>query len=254
MHVTDLDAAPIDEFETLDSTMSKAGESAQIDFQEGHAVLANTQSSGRGRHGRQWISSSGGLWATLLFRPQRPLEEWPSLGLTFAVSLAETIENYTKSKVSVKWPNDLWCDGAKLAGILLEQHSSAGAVALGFGVNFDTPNAESPDTLRHPAIGLSALVDHPPSPKDLLQEIRRQFSARYNGWNLGQFAPTQEAFAVRDLLHDEHITWSDDSGTHEGRALGIDNLGRLKVGYSDGAQGYLSAGEVERMSARPSSP
>lgn len=254
MHVTDLNAAPIEEFETIESTMIQAAESAQFEFQEGHAVLASNQTKGRGRHGRNWVSGTGGLWATLLFRPQRPLENWPSLGLAFAVSLAETLETVAKTKVLVKWPNDLWCNNAKLAGVLLEQHSSSGAVALGFGVNFEMPRLSPDETLRHPAIGLLDLANSPPPPKDLLGMVRHHFSARYNGWNLGQFAPTRESFAGRDLLKDAQVAWADDGEMHEGCALGIDDEGRLRVETQDGRIRALSAGEVERLGKTPTSP
>ena len=118
MFVTNLNQAPIRVFESLDSTMHQAAEYARQAYDEGLAVMAHEQTAGRGRRGRQWLSNpEAGLWATLLLRPSRGQEDWPSLGLVFAVSLAQTLESVTGEKFQLKWPNDIWYREAKLAGI-----------------------------------------------------------------------------------------------------------------------------------------
>ena len=91
-----------------------------------------------------------------LAKAQSRQEDWPSLGLVFAVSLAQTLESVTGEKFQLKWPNDIWYREAKLAGILMEAIHEGSALALGFGINYTTPQAAKDAPLRHPAIGLNA--------------------------------------------------------------------------------------------------
>ena len=249
MFVTNLNQAPIRIFESLDSTMHQAAEYARKSYDEGLAVMAHEQTAGRGRRGRQWLSNpEAGLWATLLLRPSRGQEDWPSLGLVFAVSLAQTLESVTGEKFQLKWPNDIWYREAKLAGILMEAIHEGSALALGFGINYTTPQAAKDAPLRHPAIGLNATTDGVPKPQKLLELIRENLSAPYNGWNLGQWESSRQAFEERDLLRDTPIRWRDNGEQSEGIGRGIDEHGRLRVEMSDGALNYLSAAEVDRIS------
>ena len=249
MFVTNLNQAPIRIFESLDSTMHQAAEYARKSYDEGLAVMAHEQTAGRGRRGRQWLSNpEAGLWATLLLRPSRGQEDWPSLGLVFAVSLAQTLESVTGEKFQLKWPNDIWYREAKLAGILMEAIHEGSALALGFGINYTTPQAAKDAPLRHPAIGLNATTGDVPKPQRLLELIRENLSAPYNGWNLGQWESSRQAFEERDLLRDTPIRWRDNGEQSEGIGRGIDERGRLRVEMSDGSLNYLSAAEVDRIS------
>ena len=249
MFVTNLNQAPIRVFESLDSTMHQAAEYARKPYDEGLAVIAQEQTAGRGRRGRQWLSSpEAGLWATILLRPSRGQEDWPSLGLVFAVSLAQTLESVTGEQFQLKWPNDIWYRDAKLAGILMEPVHEGSALALGFGINYTTPQAAQDAPLRHPAIGLDATTRDVPNPRKLLELIRENLSAPYNGWNLGQWESSRQAFEERDLLRNTRISWRDNGEQSVGIGRGIDERGRLRVEMSHGGLNYLSAAEVDRIS------
>ena len=130
----------------------------------------------------------------------------------------------------------------------MEPIHEGSALALGFGINYTTPQAAKDAPLRHPAIGLNATTDDVPKPQKLLELIRENLSAPYNGWNLGQWESSRQAFEERDLLRDTPIRWRDNGEQSEGIGRGIDERGRLRVEMSDGALNYLSAAEVDRIS------
>ena len=251
MFINDLDQAPLEQFDSLDSTMTKAAEAYAVNREEGLTVIAQHQSAGRGRRGRQWISASGGgLWATMVLRPSRPASDWPSLGIVFAVSLAQTLESLTQKQIQLKWPNDLWFAEKKLAGILMERIDDGSALALGFGVNFSSPQNDDSQALRQPPIGLDALVAELPSPEILLRQIRRNFSAPYNGWTLGSWETTKAEFGARDVLKGCLIQWEQDQETRRGTAEGIDTDGQLRVKLANGEMTQLLAAEVEKISTQ----
>ena len=248
MFVNNLDQAPLKHFETLDSTMSKAAELASQQRDEGLAILATHQSAGRGRRGREWLSGpNAGLWATLVLRPQRTPNDWPSLGIVFAVSLAQSLEALTKQNLHIKWPNDIWFNDSKLAGILLEQVDDGEALAIGFGINYVAPQGTDSAQLRHPAIGLEALLPELPTPEDLLRKIRRDFSAPYNGWSLGNWETIRSQFSARNILRGSRVSWEHEGSSLIGTAGDIDERGHLVVTLEDGTQTSLLAAEVERI-------
>ena len=225
MFVTNLNQAPIRSLNHWTQPCIKPPNMRQA-YDEGLAVMAHEQTAGRGRRGRQWLSNpEAGLWATLLLRPNRAQEDWPSLGLVFAASLAQTLESVTGERFQLKWPNDIWYQDAKLAGILMEPVHEGSALALGFGINYSTPQPAQDAPLRHPAIGLNATAGDLPRPQKLLELIRENLSAPYNGWNLGQWESSRQAFE-NGPLRDTAIRWRDNGEQSRHRA-GIDERGRL---------------------------
>jgi BirA family biotin operon repressor/biotin-[acetyl-CoA-carboxylase] ligase len=109
---------------------------------------AETQSAGRGRNGRNWASETGGLFFTVLEQPGRPLADWPLFSMRAQLAAARTVEALTGRRAALRWPNDVYAGGGKIAGILTEL-SGAGdrlrwiAVGVGINVNNRTERALS---------------------------------------------------------------------------------------------------------------
>jgi BirA family biotin operon repressor/biotin-[acetyl-CoA-carboxylase] ligase len=104
----------------VDSTQDEAFRLFDSGEEPPFAVVANIQTSGRGRHGRRWVSNRGGCWITLLLQPEesRYPNEW-SYGFAAAVSVADLLVEYgIKSKI--EWPNDIFIEDSKVAGVLVE--------------------------------------------------------------------------------------------------------------------------------------
>lgn len=181
----------------------------------GTLVLADEQTAGRGRQGRRWASAPGaGIWLTLIERPAdaRALDV---LSLRCGLYAAEALDAVAGGRIGVKWPNDLYVGGRKLAGILIETRWRGAApdwVAVGMGLNVLAPNIET-------GVGLRAGVSRVAVLERLVPALRRAADAR------GHLDEEELArWATRDVAAQRAIT----APVH-GRAAGISAEGELLV-------------------------
>lgn len=224
--------APHRHFALTDSTNIRARELAEAGAPGGTVVTAAEQSEGRGRQGRVWTAPEGKalLYSAIL----RPLDERHLL-LPLAVPLAvcaaaERLRDGIECKV--KWPNDVWLEERKLAGVLIEAKPQDGWAVIGVGLNLAIEPHEFPADLRHPATSLGGGV----SPEQARCELDEQ---------LAEWAPAGEERVLaewrrRDALRGREIAWEDGSGV----ADGIDDRGNLVVVAPGGDRLSLGAGEV----------
>ncbi|HEX9615756.1 MAG TPA: biotin--[acetyl-CoA-carboxylase] ligase, partial [Bacteroidota bacterium] len=126
-------------FESIDSTNTCARTLAEAGMEEGAVVLAEYQTSGRGRHGRTWNAEPGeNLLFSVLLRPAIPRTSAGFLTFFAAVSVAQALEEVSESRIECKWPNDLLLNGKKVSGILLENTFEKDRVdysVIGIGIN-----------------------------------------------------------------------------------------------------------------------
>ncbi|HWE07724.1 MAG TPA: biotin--[acetyl-CoA-carboxylase] ligase [Solirubrobacteraceae bacterium] len=210
---------------TTDSTNTRARELAAAGAPHGTLVTAAEQSAGRGRQGRTWSAPAGqALLCSLVIRRPGPL-----LSLTAGVAVAEVAGDDAR----VKWPNDVLVDGRKVAGILVEGRPQEGWVVLGIGVNVALRLEDMPAQLRESAgtLGLGAAEIEP-----TLARLVGSLST----WLERSDDEILAAFADRDALRGQMVTWSEGRG----RAGGVDDRGRLLVSTEDGREHALWAGEV----------
>ena len=191
----------------------------------GTVVIADSQTAGHGRYGREWISPPGGLYASIVLPPD------PLLPLRAGVAVAEALSG-CGIPARLKWPNDVTVDGRKIAGLLIEE--ADGTMILGIGVNLDRVPYPGATSVR--AAGGAV-----PRPDELLVRILTSL-----------LAPVSEAEMVaryRQLCATIGREVSVSVGTEEirGRAVGIDRSGRLILETDDGAR-LISSGECVHLS------
>src|SRR5437762_14007251 len=137
-----LDLPRVEILETTSSTLDVADRLGSKGGQSGRLVIAEEQTAGRGRDGKNWQSSAGaGLWLTLIERP-KDVSGLDVLSLRVGLVSAEALDRFASEPIRLKWPNDLYVDGGKLAGILVEarwRESAVEWVAIGLGVNVKAP-------------------------------------------------------------------------------------------------------------------
>ena len=137
-----LDVPAVVAYESVSSTLDVAHALGARGAQSGTLVLAETQTAGRGRGGKQWASASGaGIWLTLVERNVDPAVI-ELLALRLGLAAASALDAFSDDAVRVKWPNDLYAGSRKLAGILVEARWRDGApewVAVGMGINVRVP-------------------------------------------------------------------------------------------------------------------
>ncbi len=128
--------------ERVGSTLDVAHQRAAAGAPAGTLVLADEQTAGRGRQGRRWISEpGGGIWLTLIERPRDP-SAVQVLSLRLGLQAARVLDEFAPETIGLKWPNDLYAGGRKLAGILVEARWREGIldwIAIGFGINVQAP-------------------------------------------------------------------------------------------------------------------
>jgi BirA family transcriptional regulator, biotin operon repressor / biotin---[acetyl-CoA-carboxylase] ligase len=208
-----------------DSTNERARSLAAAGAPHGALVTAAEQTAGRGRQGRTWTAPPNrALLLSLVVRVDEPA----LVPLAAGVAVAEAVGEGAR----IKWPNDVLVGGRKVAGILVEGRPQEGWAVLGIGLNVAIRPEDLPPELRATAgtLGLE--------PEDLDPILARVLAALERWLDAGRDAVIA-AWRDRDALEGERIEWSDGAG----KAVGIDDAGRLLVGTSSGTVA-LDAGEV----------
>jgi BirA family biotin operon repressor/biotin-[acetyl-CoA-carboxylase] ligase len=225
--------SPHRHFRVTDSTNSRARELVEAGAPGGTVVTAREQSAGRGRQGRVWTAPEGKalLYSAIL----RPLDERHLLlPLSVPLAVCAAAEALRPgSECQVKWPNDVWLEGRKLAGVLIEAKPQDGWAVIGVGLNLSIEPDEFPDDLRQPAISLGGGVTP--------EQARHELDSHLANW---VYAPEDDVVAEwrrRDGLRGREVSWEDGSGV----ADGIDDRGNLVVAVAGGGSISLGAGEVQ---------
>ncbi len=216
-----------------DSTNEQARELAAAGAPHGTLVTAAEQSAGRGRQGRVWSAPPGRtLLMSVLLRDLG--ERFPLVPLVAAVAVAEASEELASVRCTIKWPNDVWIDGRKLAGILVEGRPQDGWAVLGIGVNVATAADEFPAELRETATSLAIAAEATAlTPEALLPLLLARLD------DLLDDDAMLDRWRERDALQGTKIEWDGGSGT----AAGITDSGSLLVETGAGTI-ELDAGEV----------
>jgi BirA family biotin operon repressor/biotin-[acetyl-CoA-carboxylase] ligase len=221
-----------------DSTNERAKELALKGAAHGTLVTADEQTAGRGRQGRSWVAPAGkALLMSVVLRDLGAAQAY--LPLAAALAVCEASEQSAPVRCEIKWPNDVWVEGRKLAGILVEGRPQQGWAVLGIGMNVGTAEDEFPDELRGIATSLSVAA-HGASPPldDVLQRMLRALEK----WLAEDPAKIVAHWSKRDALRGRTIRWNGG----EGVATGIDESGALMVQTSSGRVA-LDAGEVHLL-------
>ncbi|MFT4555709.1 MAG: biotin--[acetyl-CoA-carboxylase] ligase [Planctomycetales bacterium] len=143
-------------------------------------VLTDSQTGGRGRGSNQWWARDGALTFSLRLQPSEfsvAHENWPLVSLTTAIAVADTLSNFApEDKVGLKWPNDVFLNGRKICGILVEPpKGSTSELVIGVGINVANSLSEAPDEVRAIATSIYDETDTDYSPSDVLLTFLQRF-------------------------------------------------------------------------------
>jgi BirA family biotin operon repressor/biotin-[acetyl-CoA-carboxylase] ligase len=236
-----------------ESTNSLAMELAMAGTAAGTVVVAETQTSGRGRLQREWFSPPGtGLYFSVVLRPQLPVVDLPKITLAAGVALCEALEQACQVAPGLKWPNDLLLDGKKCGGILCETGPLSGAadhngivVILGVGLNVTTPAAAFPEGLRPKATSLVAVTGRAYDKEEILTIILSRLGPVMTSCEAGEFGDILARWRARDVLVGRKLRWLDPAGRIvTGCALGIDDNGQYHIRADDGTVHPVVSGDI----------
>jgi BirA family biotin operon repressor/biotin-[acetyl-CoA-carboxylase] ligase len=224
-----------------DSTNTRLLEADPAD--DPHALLAEHQSAGRGRHGRSWHSPFGtNLYLSLAWT----FPQWPAaltaLPLATGVATAGALEELRLPDLRLKWPNDLWCGKSKLGGILIDQRGEAGGacrVVVGLGLNVAMRSATTAH-IGQPWTTLAEQLGTAPSRNALAARILARWVEMLERFAYEGFAPFEPAFRALDLLRNRAVTLNLPEGEFAGVARGVDDSGALLVDAGETRRRILS--------------
>lgn len=210
--------------------------------QEGLVVVAEHQSAGRGRMGREWVAPRrSSLTVSFLLVPDGvPADRWPWLPLLAGVAAAGAVRRTTGVEVQLKWPNDVLIEGLKVGGILLERVEREGVAAavVGIGINCAQSAAELPvPEATSLAIATGAAVDR----SALLAATIEELAGRYDEWCSG--GDLRPAYLELCATPGQQVHVAVPGGDLVGAAVDVDAHGRLVVRTADGEQ-RLGVGDV----------
>ncbi len=233
-------------FDSLDSTNEEAKRLARAGGSHGAVIWAKKQNEGKGRMGRNWVSSEGNLFVSVLLQPQKPLSELAQLSFVASVAALEAIAPLLDDKdaLKTKWPNDLLLSGRKLGGILLEsfrtETSDQPWVIVGVGINIDSypPRTEFPATCLKDA-GVELV-----SAKIILSRFIHHFIERYDQWCSKGFAPIRKEWLEHSWNLKKRIIARLPDNEMDGIFEGIDASGSLLLTLDGGKKQTIHAGDV----------
>jgi len=241
--------AGIDLHSMLNSTNSYLMRPDAMTLPGGSVCLAEYQTAGRGRQGRRWVSSFGAnLCFSLVWRFNGGPDTLSGLSLAVAVALAEGLSSLGLLCPGLKWPNDLYADGRKLAGILLEvsgEFSGVSRVVIGVGVNLRAPSALDEST-DQPWAALDELLPEPVSRNRAASTLIAAIAVAMSEFQKEGFAPFMSRWQQWDVMADKCVTLQQAQGVIEGRARGIDAMGALLIEREGTMSRYLS-GDVSLL-------
>lgn len=230
------------ELSETDSTNRVAKELAMQGATEGTLVVAKRQSMGKGRLGRSFFSPEGGVYMSMVLRPQIPAERAVLITTCAAVAVARAIEAVSEVTAGIKWVNDIYVNGKKVCGILAEAGLSPvqeypSYVVLGIGINVKRQSV--PEDLKE-IVGCLEDSGAPVLKEDLIAAVWAEFAALYESLSTAVY---MKEYKERSVLLGKEVTVFAPDGAYTAYVADIDEEGHLVI-ERDGKREELSFGEV----------
>jgi BirA family biotin operon repressor/biotin-[acetyl-CoA-carboxylase] ligase len=230
-------------FKEVDSTNLVAKKLANEGAAEGTIVIAGKQRRGKGSRGKKWISPSGGVWMTIILRPDVEPNKAPQLTLVTGVAVAETLIQECNLDVEIKWPNDILIGNKKVSGILTEVKTKiigVEYVLVGIGIDL---NINIPPELSDTATSLQAELEQEIRGAELIQKFLKNFEDNYNEFKTGNFPFILNKWRNLSGTVGKYVELHRKGGVVRGEAVGISKNGRLVLEMDNGNLKKVISGE-----------
>lgn len=227
-------------FQELDSTNRWCLQEGQC----GDVCLAEQQTAGRGRRGRHWESPAGvNLYLSLRWCFAQIPEHLSMLGLVVGLAVAEALDSCGIQGHSLKWPNDVYYQGKKLGGILLEAVGNLHQVVIGIGLNVNMPGVPNA-AIEQPWTSLLDITGKPQSRNRLVAAILQKLLLRLQAFPQLDMAQFQQDWQGWDTLAQRQVRVLSGTQVMDGVACGVDSQGQLRILSSDGLIKNFSSADV----------
>jgi biotin-[acetyl-CoA-carboxylase] ligase BirA-like protein len=232
----------------IKSTSDWAKKLAKMGAEEGTVTVAETQTAGRGRLGREWASPRGGLWFSIVLRPKVKASEATKLVFVASLAVVRVLHQKCKLETETKWPNDVLVNGKKICGILAEtttKTGNVGSVVLGVGVNANFRVEDAlPAMVKATATSIQSELGRKIRLESLFKWLLEEIEATYDGCVEAGFASVLEEWKgyARFLGHSVVVT--DGGERLNGLALDVDLEGALILRLQNETRKRILVGDV----------
>ncbi len=231
-------------FDTVDSTQSFALKLALKSHENGTLIVAKQQTHGRGRQNRKWVSPEGGIWLSILLKPNFEVSQVSLFPMLVSLALAIAIENTFGLEPRLKWPNDVMLDNKKVAGILVDaavESNQISYLVIGVGINFKIKQSTITKIVKGSNYGITTLVGKKThvDPVTFLQAFLVELEKLYNKLIANNVSGIKNNWEKRSSTIGKNVKISTPNGYVRGRAIGIDNDGALLVSNKGKTQRLL---------------
>ena len=234
-------------FNETDSSNIQAFRIASSGADEGTIVIAESQTGGKGRLGRKWISPSGkNLYLSIIIRPAIPTFFAPRLTLVAAVALSETLDSIGASDHRIKWPNDILFNDKKLSGILTEMKGDCDSIDFiitGLGINLNSSIVDYPDELKNSVISLNEITGREIDRVEFLDLFLSQFEKKYSDFLKGCFPEILDQWITRSAIINQKIKITDYNDIFTGIVTDVTPDGNLIV-QTDNGTCQVNSGDI----------
>jgi BirA family biotin operon repressor/biotin-[acetyl-CoA-carboxylase] ligase len=241
-------------FDSIGSTQEQALKIADEPENNGSVVIAATQTGGKGRAGRKWISPKGGIWFSIILHPKFDISITTLFPIASSLALAKAIENTFEITPELKWPNDLTIKGKKVAGILVDAAFESNKIenlVLGVGINFDIDVKAIEKTLKGTPnfYGVSSLNEHnkKTKPIQLVQNFFVELEKIYELLNKKQTKKIISEWTKRSSTIGKNVEINTEEGKIKGKATKIDEDGALIISNKNKTEKVI-AGDIIHLS------
>jgi BirA family biotin operon repressor/biotin-[acetyl-CoA-carboxylase] ligase len=237
-------------YDSVDSTNDTARRlvDESVSDKEGMVILADSQTQGKGRLGRTWYSEENvGIYLSIFLKPALPPEQIAQITLVAGVALVKAINEFSRARTFLKWPNDIILNGKKVGGILTEhcQDADHSGVILGIGINVN--HARFPVPLQHIATSMAMengeIFERLPLITFLLNHLDQEYLSFLNKG----ISPTVDQWNLNSDMFGKHISLARGSQTFLGTAMKLDRGGQLVILIDNGEEIAFDSGEVTLM-------
>ncbi|MDG1066198.1 MAG: biotin--[acetyl-CoA-carboxylase] ligase [Luminiphilus sp.] len=254
-HVSGLEASRlrIEVEEEIDSTNAALKRRALSEDIHGLALFAETQTAGRGRLGRVWVSPPRcNIYLSLGWRTGLDPLELAGLSLAVGCAIGDGLERNFGLKMQLKWPNDLYLGGQKCGGVLIDLVQSSNqdwTIVVGVGLNVAMANPGDDNDIDQPWTDLGSHTTATLTRNEVGGQLLGALVPLLSSWQVGAFGQWRESWSRRDLMAGHQITVQQGNHSISGRAEGVDPSGALRVVTNEGLT-VVQSGEASMLRSK----
>ncbi len=239
-------------FDSVDSTQSFATNIAKSQNEFGAVIIAESQTLGKGRLGRQWVSPKGGIWLSVILQPKFDISKITLIPFAVAIALSNAIEKSLKIKTELKWPNDLTIRGKKVAGIIIDasiESTRIESIVVGVGINFKIKPKEIEHRIKQKGnfYGVETLVrDNKTKPVKLVKAFLEELEDILQELERGKAQSIIAQWTKKSSTIGRQITVNSSGTKTTGKAIRLDRDGTLVI-KSGTKTRWITSGDISHQ-------